>query len=78
MNQEKIGKFIATCRKAKHLTKSQLGEKLGVSYKAVSKWETGRSMSDISIMTDLCNTLEISLNELFASEKIKEKDIKKV
>ena len=77
MNQEKIGKFIARSRKEKNLTQAKLGEKLNVSYKAVSKWENGRSMPDISIMQDLCNILGISLNELFAGEKIKEKDIKK-
>lgn len=77
MDQEKIGMFIAKCRKEKGLTQVKLGEKLGVSYKAVSKWETGRSMPDISIMKNLCNTLDISLNELFAGEKIKENDIKK-
>ena len=77
MNQEKIGRFIAGCRKEKNLTQSMLGEKLNVSYKAVSKWENGRSMPDISIMQDLCNILGITLNELFAGEKIKEKDIKK-
>lgn len=77
MNQEKIGMFIARCRKEKGLTQSVLGEKLGVSYKAVSKWENGKSMPDISIMKDLCDILEITLNELFAGEKIKEKDIQK-
>ena len=77
MNQEKIGMFIAKCRKEKGLTQSVLGEKLGVSAKAVSKWENGKSMPDISIMKDLCDTLEITLNELFAGEKIKEKDIQK-
>ena len=77
MNQEKIGMFIARCRKEKGLTQSVLGEKLGVSYKAVSKWENGKSMPDISIMKDLCDILGITLNELFAGEKIKEKDIQK-
>ena len=77
MNQEKIGRFIARSRKEKKLTQAELGEKLNVSYKAVSKWENGRSMPDISIMQELCNILGISLNELFAGEKIKEKDIKK-
>lgn len=77
MNQEKIGMFIAKCRKEKGLTQIELGEELSVSYKAVSKWENGRSMPDISIMQDLCNILDISLNELFAGEKIKEKDVKK-
>ena len=77
MNQEKIGMFIAKCRKEKGLTQSVLGEKLGVSAKAVSKWENGKSMPDISIMKDLCDILGITLNELFAGEKIKEKDIQK-
>ena len=77
MNQEKIGMFIARCRKEKGLTQSVLGEKLGVSAKAVSKWENGKSMPDISIMKDLCDILGITLNELFAGEKIKEKDIQK-
>lgn len=76
MDQSKIGIFIANCRKEKGMTQAELGEKLGVSYKAVSKWETGRSMPDISIMKNLCDTLDISLNELFAGEKINEKDIK--
>ncbi len=76
MDQEKIGMFIAKCRKEKGITQAKLGEKLGVSSKAVSKWENGRSMPDISIMPDLCSTLNISLNELFAGEKIKEKDLK--
>ena len=77
MNQEKIGMFIAKCRKEKGLTQSVFGEKLGVSAKAVSKWENGKSMPDISIMKDLCDILGITLNELFAGEKIKEKDIQK-
>ena len=77
MNQEKIGMFVARCRKEKGLTQSVLGEKLGVSSKAVSKWENGKSMPDISIMKDLCDTLGITLNELFAGEKIKEKDVQK-
>ena len=77
MNQEKIGMFVAKCRKEKGLTQSVLGEKLGVSSKAVSKWENGKSMPDISIMKDLCDTLGITLNELFAGEKIKEKDVQK-
>lgn len=77
MDQEKIGRFIAKCRKEKGLTQAEIGEKLGVTYKAVSKWENGRSMPDISIMQALCDTLDISLNELFSGEKIKAKDIKK-
>ena len=50
MNQEKIGKFIAECRKEKNLTQLQLAEKLNISNRAVSKWETGKSCPDVSIM----------------------------
>ena len=44
MDQEKIGKFIATCRKKKNLTQEELGLKLGLTSKAVSKWECGVSL----------------------------------
>ena len=70
MNQIKIGKFIAECRKAVKLTQAQLAEKLGVTDRAVSKWETGRAMPDSSIMLDLCRELKISVNELLNGEKI--------
>lgn len=70
MNQEKVGKFIAKCRKEKKLTQEQLAEKLNITYKAVSKWETGKGMPDSSIMMDLCNILDISVNELLSGEKI--------
>lgn len=71
MNQEKIGKFIAECRKEKNLTQVQLAEKLNMSYKSISKWETGRGMPDSSIMLELCNHLGISVNELLSGEVIK-------
>ena len=70
MNQDKIGKFIASCRKKQKLTQEQLAEKLGITYKAVSKWETGKGLPDASIMMDLCNILEISVNELLNGELI--------
>ena len=70
MNQLKIGKFIAECRKQKNLTQMQLAEKLGITDKAVSKWERGIAMPDTSIMLDLCNILDISVNELLSGEKI--------
>lgn len=78
MNQIKIGKFISQCRKEKKLTQNQLAEKLGITDKAVSKWETGKSMPDISLLIPLCEILDITLNEMFAGEyisadKIKEK-----
>ena len=69
MNQELIGKFIAECRKKKNLTQEQLAEKLNISKNAVSKWERGLNMPDISIMQELCSILDISLNELFNGEK---------
>ena len=77
MNQEKIGKFISTMRKKKDLTQEQFAEKLNVSKNAVSKWERGLNLPDASIMQDVCSILDISLNELFAGEKLnKDEQIK--
>ncbi len=69
MNQVKIGKFIAECRKKEKLTQMQLAEKLNVTDRAVSKWETGKGMPDTSIMLELCSLLKISVNELLKGEK---------
>ncbi len=70
MDQLKIGKFIAECRKQKKLTQMQLAEKLGITDKAVSKWERGIAMPDSSIMLELCDILGISVNELLSGENI--------
>ena len=70
MNQVKIGKFIAVRRKQKNLTQMQLAEKLNITDRAVSKWETGKSLPDSSIMIDLCNILGISVTELLSGEEI--------
>ncbi len=70
MDQIKIGKFIAECRKKASLTQMQLAEKLSITDRAVSKWETGRAMPDTSIMLELCEILGISVNELLNGEKI--------
>lgn len=70
MDQLKIGKFISKCRKDINLTQAQLAEKLNITDRAVSKWENGRSLPDASIMLDLCNILNISVNELLIGEKI--------
>ena len=70
MDQIKIGKFISECRKQKQLTQIQLAEKLGITDKAISKWERGISMPDTSIMLELCGILNISVNELLSGEKI--------
>ena len=64
MDQRKIGSFIACCRKKKELTQTQLAEHPNISNRAVSKWETGKSMPDVSIMPELCTILEISPTEL--------------
>ena len=76
MNQEKIGKFIAKCRKDKNLTQGELADKLNISNKAISKWETGRGMPDASIMLELCAYLGITVNELLSGEKIEEGEYK--
>lgn len=78
MDQRKTGKFIAACRKEKSLTQAQLAELMGVSDRAVSKWETGRSMPDSSIMLDLCDTLGINVNELLTGERIAMEDYRKM
>ncbi len=70
MNQEKIGKFIARCRKEKGLTQQELAEKLGVTDRSVSKWENGRCLPDLSLFNLLCQELGITINELLSGEKI--------
>lgn len=70
MNQTEIGKFIAQCRKEKKLTQAQLAEKLNITDRAVSKWETGKSMPDSSIMLEVCEILGITVNELLSGEEI--------
>ena len=70
MNQIKIGRFIAECRKKVNLTQMQLAEKLNITDRAVSKWETGKTMPDSSVMLELCDILKINVNELLCGEKI--------
>ncbi|MBP3831859.1 MAG: helix-turn-helix transcriptional regulator [Clostridia bacterium] len=71
MDQVKIGKFIAECRKRNNLTQMQLAEKLNITDRAISKWENGKAMPDSSIMLDLCQELKINVNELLSGEVIK-------
>ncbi|MGN1344320.1 MAG: helix-turn-helix domain-containing protein [Traorella sp.] len=78
MDQVKIGKFIAEKRKAKKLTQEQLAEQLNISKNAVSKWERGLNLPDVSIMSDLCKILDITLNELFIGEEIIDEKYKEV
>ena len=70
MDLEKIGKFIADCRKNKNLTQMQLAEKLNITDRAISKWECGKAMPDSSIMLELCEVLGISVNELLTGEEL--------
>ncbi len=70
MDQLKTGRFIAQCRKDQGLTQFRLGEMLGVTDRAVSKWERGLSLPDASIMQDLCDALGITINELFTGERL--------
>lgn len=70
MDQVKIGKFIAERRREIGLTQMQLGEMLGITDRAVSKWERGRSLPDSSIMLELCRILKISVNDLLSGEVI--------
>ena len=68
MDQVKIGKFIAKCRKEKNMTQAELAEKLNITDRAISKWETAKGMPDSSIMLDLCNELNITVNELLSGD----------
>ena len=70
MNQERIGKFIAECRKEKKMTQSELAEKLGVTDKSIGNWENGRNMPDLSLFKPLCDELGITINDLLSGEKI--------
>jgi len=78
MDQIKIGKFIAECRKKNNLTQMQLAEKLNITDRAISKWENGKSTPDSSIMLELCNELKISVNELLSGEMIEMKDYNQI
>ena len=77
MNQEKIGKFIAECRKNKNMTQQELAEKLGVSDRTVGNWENGRNMPDLSLFKPLCYELGISMNDLMSGEKISKEHYQK-
>ena len=76
MNQMTTGKFIAQKRKEKNLTQEQLAERLGVSNKTVSKWETGKCMPDYSVVKNLCEELEISVAELMDGECAEERSVR--
>lgn len=78
MDQFKIGKLIAECRKAKKLTQAQLAQLLGVTDKSVSKWENGICLPDVSLYKEICKILDITLNEFFSGERLKDETFKEV
>lgn len=78
MDQIKTGKFIATLRKEKELTQEQLGEKLGVTNKTISRWENGNYMPDIEMLSLLSKEFDVSINELISGERLLLDDFKKV
>ena len=75
MDQIKIGKFIAQVRKEREMTQLELANRLAVTDRAVSKWENGRGMPEISLIKPLCNELEITINELFCGERVSSEEL---
>ena len=73
MDQVKTGRFIKACRKEKNLTQREVAEKLNISEKTVSKWETGNGLPEVGLMLPLCELLGISVNELLSGERLDEK-----
>ncbi|MCI8707561.1 helix-turn-helix transcriptional regulator [Lachnospiraceae bacterium JLR.KK009] len=76
MNQLSTGKFLSKKRKEKNLTQEQLAERLGVSNKTISKWETGKCMPDYAIVESLCAELEITIAELMDGEEAEGKSVR--
>ena len=74
MDQEKIGNFIANKRKEKNMTQQELADKLGVTDRAIGNWENGRRMPDISIMKELCDVLDITINELIEGKELSQSE----
>lgn len=78
MNQEKIGNFIKEIRKKNGLTQQQFASKYGVTYQAVSKWETGKNIPDITILKEICNDYNIDINDLLEGNKSNKKSVNKI
>lgn len=77
MDQVKVGKFIASLRREKGLTQEALGQRLGVTNKTVSRWETGAYMPDIELLVPLGEALGVSVNELLAGERLTDEQFRK-
>ena len=78
MNQIKIGKFIQEKRKEKNITQSELAEKLNITDRAISKWENGICMPDVGTIPELCQILDITINDLFSGEVVDMKENEKI
>ena len=78
MDQIKIGKFIQEKRKEKNITQSELAEKLRITDRAISKWENGKCMPDVGILPELCEILNITINDLFSGEIVDMKNNEKI
>ena len=76
MEQEKIGKFIAKCRKDKKITQQELAEKLGVSDRTIGNWENGRNMPDLSLFKPICDELDITINDFLNGEIVNKEESK--
>ena len=76
MNQITTGKFIAKKRKEQNLTQEQLAERLGVSNKTISKWETSKCMPDYAVVKNLCEELKVSVSELMDGEEAEDKSVR--
>ena len=76
MEQVKTGKFIAKKRKELNLTQEQLAERLGVSNKTISKWETGKCMPDYAVVKNLCEELKVSVSELMDGEETDDSSVR--
>lgn len=74
VNQEKIGKFILKLRKENNMSQLELAERIGVTDRAISKWENGKGLPDISLMHPLCKALGITINDLLSGEKVDDRE----
>jgi len=78
MNQERIGKFISELRKEKNMTQDQLAEKLGVTDKSISRWENGKTMPDLSMLTILSRELNVEISELLNGRRMNKEELEKL
>ncbi len=78
MKQEEIGRFIAELRKEKNMTQQELADKLNVTDRAVSHWENGRRLPDISLLKELGNVFNVTIDEIIGGKKMTEDEQKEL